>query len=120
MNVEFAKPEEREEVLAWVRAQAGHEDYSFLNWSDVLVVRDASGIIRAVSELAAIQTAEFVFDVSGGPRSTWSAWQAFRGYFDSKRIDPVVIADSKSKMTPYVARVLRRAFVGFEFFKIGS
>lgn len=118
MKTDFAKPEDREGVLAWVRAQPGHEDYSFLNWSDILVVRDDDGKIRAVSEMAAIQTAEFVFDVSRGARATWKTWQAVQEYFAAKRIDPVVVVPSKSKLAPFVSRILRRAFVGFRFFKI--
>lgn len=117
ISVDIAKPEEREGVLAWVRAQAGHEDYSFLNWSDVLVVRDADGTIRAVSEMAAIQTAEFVFDVGRKARDTWRTWQAVKAWYDANKISPVFIMPENSRLAPFVPRILRKAFVGFQFFR---
>jgi hypothetical protein len=117
MNVSFAKPEERAEVLEWVRAQEGHEDYSFLNWSDVMVVRDEAGAIRAASEMATIQTAEFVFDTHRKARDTYRAWQAAQGFYAAHSIAPVFIMSSSSKLAPFVRRVLRRAFAGFEFFR---
>lgn len=117
MNISFAKPEERDEVLAWCRAQEGHEDYSFLNWSDVLVVRDDNGAIRAVSEMATIQTAEFVFETSKNARDTYRTWKAAEQFYDERGIHPVFIMPVKSPLAPFIPKILRRAFTGFEFFR---
>ena len=117
MNVAFAKPEERAEALEWCRAQDGHGDYSFLNWSDVLVVRDDDGAIRAVSEMAILQTAEFVFDTGRKARDTFRTWKAAEQFYDERGIHPVFVMSSKSKLAPFIPKILRRAFTGFEFFR---
>lgn len=116
MNIAFAKPEERPEVLEWCRSQEGHADYAFLNWSDVLVVRDEDGEIRAVSEMAAIQTAEFVFATDRKARDTFRTWLAVQGFYNEHKINPVFLMRADSKLAPFVRRILRRVFNGFEFF----
>ena len=117
MNIAFARPEERADVLAWVRSQPGHADWNFLNWSDVLVVRDANGKIRGISEMAQFQTAEFVLDVSRKARDTHRTWTAMNDFFDQRGIHPLVIASSGAELTKYARKLMKKAFVGFEFFR---
>lgn len=103
--------------MEWVRRQPGHGDWRFLNWSDVLVVRDGDGSIRCICEMAHIQTADFVFDVSRKARETHRTWNAVCAYFDEHGIRPLIIVSSGSKLVGYARMLMQKAFQGFEFFR---
>jgi hypothetical protein len=117
MNVSFAKPEERAEVLEWVRAQEGHEDWNFLEWSNVMVARDDDGTIRGVCEMAAFQTAEYILDVSRPGLATHRTFTKMNEHLDGLGIRPVIIASKDADLTRYARKILKPAFEGFEFFR---